>query len=149
MVDPRPVARPPDGMGVAFELVGGLVAHQLEGVASLDQCLTFRRQALQFDGFHLAAVLFALGALLGQFIAVELSFDPVAGAVEDVHRRPEQVLEVGLKTGIGQLHHEGIEDVDDAAGEDSRFREPPGIGLIVEGTVAKELEFLEHLVGWG
>jgi hypothetical protein len=36
-------------VGVAFELVGGLVAHQLEGVASLDQRLPFGRQALQFD----------------------------------------------------------------------------------------------------
>ena len=62
MVDLRPVARPPGRVGVVLELVGGLVAHQLEGVAPFDQRLAFRRQALQLDGFDLAAVLFPLAS---------------------------------------------------------------------------------------
>jgi hypothetical protein len=37
VVDLRSVAWPPGRMGVAFELVGGPIAHQLEGVAALDQ----------------------------------------------------------------------------------------------------------------
>ena len=149
MVDLRPVARPPGRMGVVLELVGGLVAHQLEGVAAFDQRLAFRRQAFQFDGFDLAAVLFPLRALLRQLVVVEFAFDPVDGAMEDVHRRPEQVLEVGFEASVGQRHHEGVEDVGDAAGEDVRFGKRPGIGLVVEGTVAIELEFVEDLVGRG
>ena len=53
-------------MGVPFELIGGLVAHQLEGVTALDQRLPFRGQSLQLDGFDLATVLFPLRSLLFQ-----------------------------------------------------------------------------------
>ncbi|MGY4356281.1 hypothetical protein ACVWZR_005338 [Bradyrhizobium sp. i1.3.1] len=41
---------------------------QLEGVASLDQRLPFRRQPLQLDGFDLAAVLLPLRAPLASFL---------------------------------------------------------------------------------
>ncbi|APH54457.1 Hypothetical protein GbCGDNIH9_8522 [Granulibacter bethesdensis] len=47
-------------MGVLLELVGGLVTHQLEGVAPFDERLAFCRQSFQLDGLHLAAVLFPL-----------------------------------------------------------------------------------------
>jgi hypothetical protein len=69
--------------------------------------------------------------------------------VEDVHHRPEQVLEVGFETSVRQRHHEGVEDVGDAAGEDARFWKRPRIWLVVEGTVAIELEFVEDMVGRG
>ena len=41
-------------------MLGGLVAHQFEGVAAFDQGLALGEEALQFDGFDLAAILFAL-----------------------------------------------------------------------------------------
>jgi hypothetical protein len=132
-----------------LELIGGLVAHQLEGVASLDQRLALRRQAFQLDGLDLTAILFPLRALLRQLVVVEFALDPVDGAVEDVHHRPEQVLEVGFEARVGQRHHEGVEDVGDAARENVRFGKRPGVGLIVEGPVAIELEFVEDLVGRG
>ena len=136
-------------MGVALELLGGLVAHQLEGVATFDQRLPFGCQSLQLDGLDLGAVLFPLRALLRQLVVVEFALDPIDGAVEDVHRRPEQILEVGFEARIGERHHEGVEDVGDAAGEDVRFGQRPGIGFVLERTVAIELEFVEDLVGRG
>ncbi|APH54458.1 Hypothetical protein GbCGDNIH9_8740 [Granulibacter bethesdensis] len=69
--------------------------------------------------------------------------------MEDVHRRPKQVLKVGFEAGVGKRHHQGVEDVGDAAGENVRFGKRSGIGLVVEGTVAVELEFVEDLVGRG
>jgi hypothetical protein len=47
-------------MDVVLELVGRLIAHQFERVASFDERLAFRRQAFQLDGLDLAAVLSAL-----------------------------------------------------------------------------------------
>lgn len=47
-----------------------------------------------------------------------------------------------FKASVGQRHHESVEDVGDAAGEDVRFRERTRIGLVVEGTVAIELDFV-------
>ena len=60
----EPAARFPARSGLALEVVGGLVAHQLEGVTAFDQRLAFGDEALQFDGFDLAAILFALKAAL-------------------------------------------------------------------------------------
>ena len=134
---------------MVLELVGGLVAHQLEGVAAFDQRLTFRRQAFQLDGLDLAPILFPLRALLRQLVVVEFAFDSIDGAMEDVHRRPEQVLEVGFEASVGQRHHESVEDVGDAAYKDVRFGKRPGVGFVVEGAVAIELEFVEDLVGRG
>jgi len=66
---------------VALEVIGGLVAHQLEGIAApISVCLP--PSAFQLDGFDLAAILFPLGALLRQLVIVEFAFDPVDGPVK-------------------------------------------------------------------
>jgi hypothetical protein len=128
---------------------GGLVAHQLEGVAAFDQGLPLGRQAFQIDGLHLAAVLFALAAALRLLIVVKLALDPVGGPVEDVDRRPEEIVEVGLEAGVLQGEDQGVEDVGDGAGDMVALRKRSGIGLIREGTVAVKLEFAEDVVGGG
>ena len=53
-------------------MLRGLVAHQFESVAAFEQGLTFRRQALEFDGFDLAPVLFPLQTALRLFVIIEL-----------------------------------------------------------------------------
>ena len=126
-----------------------LVAHQFEGVAAFDQRLPFGCQAFQFDGLHLGAVLFTLRALLGQLVVVEFALDPAGGAVEEVHSRPEQVFEVRFEASVGERHHEGVEDVGDAAGDDVAFGKRPRVGFVLERAVAVELEFVEDMVGRG
>src|SRR5258707_749487 len=60
MVDHGSATRSPVRAGVALVVFGGLVAHELEGIAAFDQGLALGRQAFQFDGFHLGAILFKL-----------------------------------------------------------------------------------------
>jgi hypothetical protein len=128
---------------------GGLVAHQLEGVAALDQGLPLGRQAFQLDGLHFAAVLFALAAALRLFIVVQLALDPDGGPVEEVDGRPEEIVEVGLEAGVFQGDDQGVEDVGDGAGDMVALRKRSGIGFIREGTVAIKLKFAEDMVGGG
>ena len=95
----------------------------------------------------LAAVLFALRPALRLLVVVEFALDPVGGAVEEIDGRPEQIVEVGLEAGVGQGGDQGIEDVGDGAGEHVAFRQRPRVGLVLEGTVAVELEFGQDVVG--
>ena len=83
MVDHRAGARPPDRVGVALEVLGGLVAHQFEGVAPFEKGLDLCRQAFEFDRLDLRAILFALEAPLGDLVVVEFAFDPVGGALTE------------------------------------------------------------------
>jgi hypothetical protein len=94
---------------------GGLVAHQLERVLALDQRHALGDQALQFDRFHLAAVLFSLCPLLGLLVVIQFPADPVGGAVENVGGRPEQIVEVGFEARVLQGADQGVEDVGDGA----------------------------------
>jgi hypothetical protein len=149
MVDHRSRARPPRLADLPFVLVGGLVAHELEAVAPFDQGQPLGDQVLQLDGFDLAAILFALGALLRLLVAVEFALDPVGGAVEDVDGRPEEIVEVGFEAAVLQGEGQGVEDVRDRAGDDSAFGQGARIGLVVEGAPAVELKLLENMVGWG
>jgi hypothetical protein len=105
------------------------------------------RQAFEFDGLDLRAVLFALEAALRDLVVVEFAFDPVGGAMEEVDRAPEQFFEVGFEAGVGERHHQGVEDVGDAAGDDIALGKRSRIGFVLEGTVAVELEFLKDVIG--
>jgi hypothetical protein len=87
---------------VALEVLAGLVAHQLEGVAALDERLSLGDEPLQLDGLDLGAVLLLLAPALRLLVVVELARDAVGGAVEDVDGRPEQVLEIGFEAGVAE-----------------------------------------------
>ena len=63
-------------MGVALELVGGLVAEEFHAVSALDQRLAFGGEAFEFDRADLGAVLFLLAALLRLLVVIELALDP-------------------------------------------------------------------------
>ena len=105
-----------------FEVLGGLVAEEFHAVAALDQRHALGREALQFDRADLGAVLLLLAAPLRLLVVVELAFDPADGAVEEIDRRPEQVLEVGFEAGVGQGRDQGVEDVGDGAGDGIALR---------------------------
>ena len=127
MVHHRPGARSPGGPGVHLEQVGGLVAHDFEGVASLDQRQAFRQQLLQLDRADFRAILIFLAAALRLLVRVEFAFDPVGCAVEQVDGGPEQVFEVGLEAGIGEGGHQGIEDVGQRGADRALLRQGPGV----------------------
>ena len=85
--------------------------------------------------------------LLRLLVVVEFALDAVGGAMEQVDGRPEQILEVGFEPGVAQRRDQGVEDIGDGAGDDLALGKRPRIGLVVEGTVAEELQFVEDVVG--
>ena len=132
-----------------LEAFGGLVAEELHAVAAFDQRDALGREPLEFDRSHLRAVLLALTLLLRLLVVVELAFDAIGGAVEQVDGRPEQVLEVGFEARVAQGRDQGVEDVGDGARDGIAFGKRPRIGLVVEGTVAIELKLVEDVIGRG
>ena len=104
-------------------------------------------QGLELDRADLGAVLLALRSLLRLLVAVELAVDARGHAVEEVGRRPEQVLEVGLEAGVRQRGDDGVEDVGERALEGIGLRQGPWVGLAGEGSVAVELQFVEDAGG--
>ncbi len=84
--------------------------------------------------------------LLAEFVFIELAFNPLGRAMEQVDRTPQQFLEVGLKACVGHRHHESVEDVGDAGYHDPAFGKRARIRLVVEGTVAVELKLLKDVV---
>ena len=102
---------------MALELVGGLVAEEFHGVAALDERDAFGRQPFQLDRPDLGAVLFLLAAPLGLLIVVELALDAVRGAVEEIDRGPEQILEIGLEARVAERRDQRVEDVGDGAAD--------------------------------
>jgi hypothetical protein len=149
MVDERSRTGTPWRASVDLEALGGLVAKELHGVAALGQRDALGRQPFEFDGPHLGAVLLALASLLRQLVVVKLALDAIDGAVEEVDRRPEQVLEVRFETSVVQGRDQGVEDVCDGAGDGIAFGKPSRIGLVLEGAVAIELKLVQDVVGRG
>jgi hypothetical protein len=134
---------------MAFELVGGLVAKELHAVPALDQCDALGREALEFNGPYLRAILLLLTAELSLLVLIEFALYAVGGAVEEIDGRPEQVLEVGLEPRITESRDQGVEDVGEGAGDGVAFGKGPWIGLVVEGAVAVELKLTEDAIGRG
>ncbi len=132
-----------------LEAFCGLVAEELHAVAALDQRDALGRETLEFDRAHFRAVLLALTLLLRLLVVVELASDAVDGAVEQVDRRPEQVLEVRFEARVVQSRDQGVEDVGDSARDGVAFGKRSRVWLVVEGTEAIELKLVEDVIGWG
>lgn len=132
---------------MALEVLGGLVAHQFEGVTAFDQRLALSGKPLQLDGLHLGAVLFPLAPPLRLLVVVEFAFDPAGGAMEEIDGRPEQIVEIGLEAGVLQGDNQRIEDVGDGAGNGVPLGKRPRVELVLKGTEAVKLEFGENVVG--
>ena len=136
VADLRAGAWPPRRAGVALVVGGGLVAQELEGVPSLDKRVALGRQSLQFDGADLRAVLGLLAAALRLLVVVELAFDAIDRAVEEVDRRPEERVEIGLEPRVGEGRDERVEDVGDGGGRDARLGHGAWIGVAVERSMS-------------
>ena len=130
-----------------LKTLDGLIAEQFQAIAAFDQRDAFGRKALKLDRSHFRAVLLALALALRLFVVVELAFDSVCRTVEEIDGRPEQILEIRFEPGVVQRGDQRVEDVGDCAGDHRAFGQRSRIGLVVEWTVAKELQFAEDVVG--
>ena len=125
----------------------GLVTEIFHDVASFDQRQALGDEAFELDGADFGTVLLALAAPLRLFIAVELALDPCRGAVEQVDRRPQEIIEVRFEPGVAQAHDQRVEDVGDGACDQPTFGQWPWIRFVLERTVAVELQFGDRVVG--
>ena len=123
------------------------VAEELHAVAALDEGEALGQEAFQLDRADFRAVLFLLAALLGVLVVVELALHAVAGTVEEIDRGPQEVCEVGLEARVRERRDERVEDVGDGDGDGVGFGQRSRIGLVLEWTVAMELELGEDVVG--
>ncbi len=76
-----------------------------------------------------------------------MAANAVYGAVKEVDRRPEQIRKVRFEPGVVQRGDQCVEDIGNGASYRLTFGQRPRIGLVVEWTVAKELQFVEDEVG--
>ena len=88
-------------------------------------------------------------AALRLLVVVEFALDPVGGAVDEIDSRPEQIFEVGFEASVAQGDDEGVEDVEDGAGDCLGFGQRSRVGLVLERAIAVELEFGEDVIGRG
>ena len=134
---------------MVLESLGGEVAEEFHAAAPFDQSLSLGREAFEFDGLHFAAVLFPLHPALCLLVVVEIAFHPAGGPVEEICGPPEQFFEIGLKAGVTERRHKGVEDVGDGGGDDIAVGQRPWIGFVLERAPAVEMEFGEGVIGLG
>ena len=134
---------------MALELLGGLVAEELHGIAAFDEGKPVGEQAFEFDRTDFRAVLLLLAALLGVFVAVEMALHALDGAVEQAYHRPQQFGEIWLQAGVLEGGDQGIENIRRGAADSGGFGQGPRIGLVPTGPITVQREFGEDLVGGG
>ena len=113
--------------------LGSRITEELEAVAPLDQGQPLGDQTFQLERADLGTVLLALVRPLGHLVGIEVALDSVDAAVENVHDRPQQGVQVGLEAGVGQGRHQRIEHVGERALELRGLGQRARIGLIVVG----------------
>ena len=133
--------------GGNLEVVGGVVAEEIEAVAAFGERDAF--------GVAVRVRLTYLGAVCRPGCAAaparcrRVRVRAVDGAVEEIDDRPEQVLEVRFEARVAQSRDESVEDVRDGAGHGIAFGKRSWIGLVLEGTVAIKLKLVEDVIGRG
>jgi hypothetical protein len=144
MADDGPGARAPAGSSRGFIKPACIVAKGFEAVAPVDQTLTLIEQSFEFDGFDLRAVLHGLALPLRLFVAVEVAFDPVDLAVEEVHDGPEQIGKILVELRVRRHCAESVEDGGELRFGHSRFRQGPWISLVLAGAVSGQRQLVQR-----
>ena len=134
---------------MGLEEIGGLVAEELHAVAALKERDPLGGEAFQFDRSDFGAVLLLLRALLRVLIRVEFARDAITGAVEQIHRRPQEIVEVGFETGFTKASDEGVEDVGERASHACLLGQGTRVALVLMRAAAVELQFVEEMAGRG
>ena len=147
VIDHRSGARAPGGAGRDLEQLGGVVAHEFEGVAALDEADALGDEALELDRLDLGAVLLGLAAALRLLVGVELALDAVGLAVEQVDERPQQIGEIVLEARAGQHGAEGLDHGVELAADGVGLGQGARIGLVLAGAMAVERELVEQMRG--
>jgi len=125
----------------------GVLAHELDGVAPLDQAETLGGQTFELDRLDLGAVLLGLAAALRLLVAVELGLDAVELAVEQVDKRPQQIGEIVFEPRAGQHHAQGLNRGIEMALNGVGVGQGARIGLVLARAIAGEGQFLEQMRG--
>lgn len=81
--------------------------------------------------------------LLLVLVSVEFASYAVPGAVEEVHRRPQEIVEVWFETGFAERRDESVEDVGERASHACLLGQGTRVGLVLMRTAAIELQFAE------
>jgi hypothetical protein len=125
---------------VGLEEIGGGGAEEYLCVEALE--VPLGGEALEFG-----AVLFLLRALLLVFASVGFPRYAVRGAVEQVHGRPQEIVEVGFETGFAERRDEGVEDVGERAADGRFLGQGARVGIVLMGAAAIELQLVEEMAG--
>src|SRR6202007_3023826 len=102
-------ARPPGGAGFDLEQFGRVPAQEFEGVAAFDESEALGDQSLELYRLCLGAVLLGLTLALRLLVEIELAFDAVDLAVEQVDERPEEIGEIVFEPRAGQHDAQGLD----------------------------------------
>ncbi len=106
-------------------------------------------QALKLDAFHLRAVLLALSGALRVLIALELALDALAGAVEEIDRRPEQIFEIGFQPRVAEHLEHGVEHRSQRRLNDRLLGEWTRVWFVLESAMAVDLHLVDEAAGRG
>ena len=118
-------------------------------VAALEERVPLSGEAFEFDRSNFGAVLFLLRPFVLVFVLVEFARYAFSGAVEEVHRRPQEIVEVGFETGFAERRDKGVEDVGQRASHGGLIGQGARVGLVLVRTAAVELQFVEEMAGGG
>ncbi len=145
VIDHGSGARAPDGAGRDLEQLGGVIAGKFEGVAPFDEAQALIDQAFELDRFHFGAVLLGLAAALRLLVGVELAFDAVGLAVEQVDEGPQEIGEIVLEARAGQHGAEGLDHGVELAAHGVGLGQGTRIGLVLAGAMAVKRDFVEQM----
>jgi hypothetical protein len=134
---------------MGLERLGRVVAKELHDVAPLGHSRPFGDQALELDRADFRAGLFLLAPALLVLVAVEFALDPIGGALEEIDRRPQQLVEFGLEPGVVQGRDEGVEEVGERALDPMFLGQGTGVLLVPMGAIAEELQRVDDAGGGG
>ena len=82
-------------------MFAGAVAKVFEDLAAFEKGLAFGKEAFEFDGAHLAAILLGLRAALAVFVIVEETLNASGLAVKEIDEMPGEIVKVIFEAGVG------------------------------------------------
>jgi hypothetical protein len=113
--------------------VGGGVAHEFVRVAAFDERQSLGEKLLQLDRATSEPSCSRWLRRCACSLSSSSRSTPFGGAVEQVDRAPEQVVEVGFEPGVLQRGDQGVEDVGDGAGDAVALGKRAGVGSSWKG----------------
>ena len=109
VIDHRSGARAPGGAGGDLVEFGGVIAHEFEGVAALDELRPWAIRRSSSTDLTSEPSCSDWPLRCACSLVSSVAFDAVELAVEQVDERPQQIGEIVLKAGAGQHRAQGLD----------------------------------------